>query len=646
MSSNEKIINKSLLTMYYNEYNTDYNELVDNAKHKFRYICFKYNQFMKHIPLPSIKLGSTYEAVFIEFRILPNIEFIVRNAIIKLGSAWSFTIVCGNQNYHFINQIANSISNNINVIKLDYDNMTRSQYSNYLMTLDFWDLFKGDKILIYQEDSLILKKNIIDFIHYDYIGAPFPKGTDDTPNGVGNGGLSLRNRHKMIQVIKNCSIKNFKMGNSTKNYINTVGMDSVPEDVFFSKNLQDLKMGNVADWDTAYEFSSESVFNKNSFGCHQLWICTTKWQNHLHKIFKYEIYNSKSKIIDYLLFMNLSKNMDQTSSISNAFDIDIDFFCKINKFQYTDSKSALSIFENKGMQGYIYHPKQLLNYFPNIIFIKFLEEFYVFHENIIHSLPDFTRNHMYDSSFDYLCDLSIKNKFDTLNKNYELIILVFIGNEELGIDLLNYIIKYKKFQPEFNVAFCFNNKIPSIDKIKQIIKDNFDFYAIYKCNEFGTDIIPTLLMYNDIKKNYYFPHIIKLHTKRIKAQYVKLTRYLLTSPLKKLITQKHKDCNCIGFHENYKSLNDDIYNKTILSYYKSQMKMNTFVAGTIFYTSDIVFDSVLRFIKTNNYREYLLNNLYENNSINKDYSPIHFIERVFGIIDTKHLIFKNASNII
>jgi len=636
MASDEKMINKSLLTTYYNEYNINYDELLDNAKHKFRYICFKYNQFLKHIPLPSIKLGSTYEAVFIEFRILPNIEFLVRNAILKLGSSWSFTIVCGNQNYHFIKKIANSISNNnnINIIKLDYDNMTRNEYSNYLMTSHFWDLLKGDKILIYQEDSLILKKNIMDFIHYDYIGAPFPKDTDDTPNSVGNGGLSLRTRHKMLEVIKNCSVKKFKMGSSTQKYIHAVGMDTVPEDVYFSKNLQEHKMGNVADWDTAYQFSSESLFNKNSFGCHQLWICTTKWQNHLHKIFKYEIYNPKSNIIDYLLFMDLSKEMDQTQRVPNAFDIDIVFFCKVNKFEYTDTKSALSIFENKGMSGYIYHPKQLLNYFPNIIFIKFLEEFYVFHGNTIHYLPDFTRNHMYESSFDYLCELSITNKFDTLNDNYKLIILVFIGNEELGIDLINYIIRYKQFQPKFNVAFCFNNKISSIDKIKKIIKDNFDFYAIYKCNEFGTDIIPTLLMYNDIKKKHYFPHIIKLHTKRIKAHYVKLTRYLLTTPLKQLITNKHNDCNCVGFPENYASITNDIYNNPILSRYKSQTKMNTFVAGTIFYTTGIVFDAVLQFIKTNNYREYLLNNLYENNSINKDYSPIHFLERLFGIITT------------
>lgn len=634
MISDEKPVNKSLLTKYCNNYNINYNELLNNDRQKFRYVCFKYNQFMKHIPLPHIKLGSIYEAVFIEFRILPNIEFIIRNAILKLGKSWSFTIICGNKNYHFIKHMSTYISTNINIIKLDYDNMTRNEYSDYLMTSPFWNLFKGDKILIYQEDSLVLKTNIMDFIQYDYIGAPFPKGSDDTPNCVGNGGFSLRTKSKMLEVIQKCPIKHFKMGKSTKNYMATVEMVNLPEDVYFSKNLQDYKMGNVADWDTAYQFSSESSFNPNSFGCHQLWICTTKWQNHLKKIFEYEIYKPTSNIIDYLHFMNLSKDMSQTAQIPNAFDIDLIFCCKVNKFEYTDIKSALTIVQQQCMRGYIYHPKQLLNYFPNMIFITFLEEFYIFHENRIYSLPSFTKKYIYDSSFDYLCNLSISKKFDTLNNKYKLIILVFIGNEELGIDLINYIIRYKTFQSKFNVAFCFNKKIPSIDKIKQIIRDNFEFYAVYKCNEFGTDIIPTMLMYNDIIKSHDFPHIIKLHTKRIKSHYVKLTRYLLSTPLKTLITNKHDDCNCIGFPGNYKSLSDDIYNKTNLSRYKSQMKKSTFVAGTIFYTTGVVFDSVLQFIKTNNYREYLLNNLYENNSINKDDSPIHFIERVFGIIKT------------
>jgi hypothetical protein len=57
-----------------------------------------------------------------------------------------------------------------------------------------------------------------------------------------------------------------------------------------------------------------------------------------------------------------------------------------------------------------------------------------------------------------------------------------------------------------------------------------------------------------------------------------------------------------------------------------------FVGGTIFYAENIVFEKVIEFLKNNNYRSYFLNNLYENNSINKEFSPIHFLERLFGII--------------
>ena len=42
------------------------------------------------------------------------------------------------------------------------------------MNEDFWNLFASKKILIHQEDSIIFKNNINDFLKYDYIGAPWP----------------------------------------------------------------------------------------------------------------------------------------------------------------------------------------------------------------------------------------------------------------------------------------------------------------------------------------------------------------------------------------------------------------------------------------------------------------------------------------
>jgi hypothetical protein len=149
----------------------------------------------------------------------------------------------------------------------------------------------------------------------------------------------------------------------------------------------------------------------------------------------------------------------------------------------------------------------------------------------------------------------------------------------------------------------------------------------------GTDITPTLLMYNEIVKLHKFDHIYKFHTKSILRDYNELTRYLLDNSLEELFRNKNLNCNCIGNPSHYLSVETDTFNNKLKNQYNSKFNSNKdFVAGTIFYAEDIVFNKVVEFIKNNNYRSFFLNNLYENNSINNDYSPIHFLERLFGTI--------------
>ena len=74
-----------------------------------------------------------------------------------------------------MNNLCSEINIDIKIIKLNYDNLTQNEYSNLLCTTDFWELFIGEKILIYQEDSCIFKQNIEEFIQWDFIGAPFTK---------------------------------------------------------------------------------------------------------------------------------------------------------------------------------------------------------------------------------------------------------------------------------------------------------------------------------------------------------------------------------------------------------------------------------------------------------------------------------------
>jgi len=67
--------------------------------------------------------------------------------------------------------LCESISKNIKIIKLDIDNLNQKTYSNLLQTKEFWNLFHSEKIFLYQEDTLVFKDNIEDFIEFDFIGA-------------------------------------------------------------------------------------------------------------------------------------------------------------------------------------------------------------------------------------------------------------------------------------------------------------------------------------------------------------------------------------------------------------------------------------------------------------------------------------------
>ena len=156
---------------------------------------------MKYVNLPTFPSKSINEAVLIEFNIFPHLEFLIRNTILKLGNNWSHTIICGNLNYEFMIQICESISPNINIIRVNIDSMSPSQYNKFLTSQSFWNMLYGEKILLYQEDSILFKNNIEDFMKFDFIGSPLSIYQNDIPNNVGKGGFSLRTKSIMMKIL-------------------------------------------------------------------------------------------------------------------------------------------------------------------------------------------------------------------------------------------------------------------------------------------------------------------------------------------------------------------------------------------------------------------------------------------------------------
>lgn len=254
-------------------------------KDTFREICNDNLYRLKSKKIPNIKKNLNNEAVLIEFRIFPHLEVLIRNVVYNLGDSWSYTVICGNDNYNSIQTICKNIHSNIKIIRQKKGNITQNEYNNMLMTRDFWDLLVGEKILLYQEDTLIFDSNIQNFMDYDYVGAPF-HGDCVKPINIGNGGLTLRTRSIMKEILRRSNPSDFKTHSTiVTKYKRYRKLTLYPEDVYFAQTMQNLSVGKVCPYDVARNFSSEQVFTDGCFGAHCLWICNRNWQDYINKYF-------------------------------------------------------------------------------------------------------------------------------------------------------------------------------------------------------------------------------------------------------------------------------------------------------------------------------------------------------------------------
>lgn len=271
-----------LLDNFCSIYKTNKFNVVENPKEEYRYFCYRYLDYIRQIELPSVERNKKYETVIIEYRIFPHLEFLIRNMIIKTGSEWSHTIVCGMLNYEFCVYLVNKIGVDIKIIKTDLDDLNQSSYSILLANKEFWSHFNGEKILIYQEDTCLFRDNIKEFLEWDYIGASWPNQQNDNANGVGNGGFSLRTKQCMLDVIDKISLEDTKFNSSTINYMNATNMTIGPEDVYFSLNMIEYNIGRVAPRNIADLFSSETNYHPQSLGGHNFWISNKNWKQLLY----------------------------------------------------------------------------------------------------------------------------------------------------------------------------------------------------------------------------------------------------------------------------------------------------------------------------------------------------------------------------
>jgi len=311
---------------------------------------------------------------------------------------------------------------------------------------------------------------------------------------------------------------------------------------------------------------------------------------------------------------------------TNLFDVDLNFIKQAYNLKNYTHFHIIAYIKKTNYIGHIFHPKQLYNLFNNKIKILLDEEksIYIDYDGKRYKIHEFIQT-IDNYSFDDFKNLQIRQIENCSFIGKPLLILFFIGSETNLAHMFEKIKNYYTIQP-FSLAFCVNNNI--IDIILPLIKSHFNNnFIVYSCNEMGNDIVPSLLTYNEIINNYHFDYIIKIHTKTNVDFLNKATDYLLNRNLNELLSKKNINSSSIGF--KYESRINDIFNTKLSSKFSHIFIHSEFVTGTMFLTTKNVMGKVLDFFKEN-HKVLFLQNMYDNNSLNRDYSHVHFLERLFG----------------
>lgn len=362
----------------------------------------------------------------------------------------------------------------------------------------------------------------------------------------------------------------------------------------------------------------------------------------------------KKKLLPFYKIYDAKSNLDLVCdkkfiNYSNSTDVDFNFMR--NAYSELCDKSdneLIDYVKNMEFSEKIFHPKQLINIFGNDILIKdHKDKIYVEYKFGDYKLIDFIKlieTLNYDDFKNLLLKLEINQNFHSSS----LLIALFIGNKEIGLKIIDNLIKYKVTQ-DFQLAICIKKDIYDNENDKNELITLLNIgkinYILYVSNELGNDVTPTLLMYDDIRSNYYFDYIIKIHTKSNPDMLRPLLYTCLSTNLqnKILAYENNKMTSCNGNFKFYRNINDDLFNKKLYSKFRHLITKKEFISGTIFFTHFRTMDNMVVFMKAN-YLNIFLQNTYDDNQLNKNNSYPHFMERLFGLIDNKYPL--NAEAII
>ena len=128
---------------------------------------------------------------------------VVELFVSRLGNDWRFQFVVFEDIVERVRQceVVKQLVDDGRLVLEVHKRTTRAQYAKQCVSTSFWQRVQGDRVLLFQLDSVPCsgaQHNITHFFDFDLIGAPW-----STVDIGYNGGLSLRNRTLLLQLLQN-----------------------------------------------------------------------------------------------------------------------------------------------------------------------------------------------------------------------------------------------------------------------------------------------------------------------------------------------------------------------------------------------------------------------------------------------------------
>lgn len=344
----------------------------------------------------------------------------------------------------------------------------------------------------------------------------------------------------------------------------------------------------------------------------------TYYSNTIHTLDKYK--NISQKIFIKMTCELIFKNHNYTK---NHFHIDNNILSSFLDIDIRNiDKEIIQFRNNNNLRNYIYNIYQFQKYYPNIKYIQDKNEILVLYNHQKYSIKHFNQIYMKDKLF---LDFPIKIFKKRIQiEQYELVIILSVGNIEIAINILqNLLTNYNGIF----LAVSVNNDLKIDTKLLNLI-EMFDNYIIYQTCNYGFDITPFLHVYNDIKKYVNFDFIFKIHTKSDPNWRSSLLNSFYRSKWNTL--KKNVDNNYVGICSQDNLICNSHFNLQILNKHFKDFDNYKFVQGTIFIVQKKYIDCMFK----EDYK-YLLKGLtyhtfYYSNYLFFKNSPAHAIERIFG----------------